>query len=187
MACGRMMRTAEDRGPICYSKFPPCLCVRDYGRRLNRLLLDVLLSQQPVTILAGHGKGHSLSRPLTSIYELQSPRCAKGETEKMSLPGFTAESVLVERKASYASVAFQDVQGSVRPQARNTGGGTSNEGDCVGRYMKCVIGCYDKSEDYRQGCIDSCRASLNLCQSFLRPSRAQVGAIGRAPSAFLGA
>jgi len=106
----------------------------------------------------------------------------------MKMPGFTAESVLTERKVCYASVVFHDVSGSaVRPQLRNTGGGTSNEGDCVGRYMKCVIGCYDKSEDYRQGCIDSCSASLNLCQSFLRPNwRAQGGAIGQAPVSFLG-
>ena len=105
----------------------------------------------------------------------------------MNMPGFTAESVLTERKVSYASVVFHNVPGAVRPQAKNTGGGTSNEGDCVGRYMKCVIGCYGKSEDYRQGCIDSCSASLNLCQSFLRPNwRAQVGGIGRAPITFVG-
>ena len=106
----------------------------------------------------------------------------------MNIPGFTAESVLTDRKARYASAVFPDISGSaVRPQLRNTGGGSSNEGDCVGRYMKCVIGCYDKSTDYLEGCLDSCRASLNLCQSFLRPNwRAQVGAIGRAPITFLG-
>lgn len=47
----------------------------------------------------------------------------------MSLPGFTAESVLAKRKVSYARVAFHDVRCAVRPQARNTGSGTSNEGD----------------------------------------------------------
>ena len=106
----------------------------------------------------------------------------------MNIPGFTAESVLAERKDCYASVVFHDIPGSaVRPQLRNTGGGLSNEGDCVGRYMKCVIGCYDKDTDYLQGCLDSCAASLNLCQSFLRPNwRAQVGAIGRAPITFVG-
>lgn len=106
----------------------------------------------------------------------------------MNLPGFTAESALTERKVRYASLAFDDLmEGTVRPQLRNIGGGLSNEGDCVGRYMKCVIGCYDKDTDYLEGCLDSCRASLNLCQSFLRPNwKAQVGAIGRAPITLVG-
>lgn len=104
----------------------------------------------------------------------------------MNIPGFTAECSLAERQMCNASAVFRAPTGSaVQPQVRNTGGGLSNEGDCVGRYMKCVIGCYDKDTDFLQGCLDSCSAALNLCQSFLRP-RSQAGALGRAPVAFLG-
>ena len=105
----------------------------------------------------------------------------------MNMPGFTAESALAKGKVRYAGAGFHDASDSaVRPQARNTGGGLSNEGDCVGRYMKCVIGCYDKDTDFLEGCLDSCRASLNLCQSFLRSTRTQVRAIRQAPVALLG-
>ena len=97
----------------------------------------------------------------------------------MNIPGFTAEFSLSEFTLGYANARILSASsGVLQPQARNIGGGLSNEGDCVGRYMKCVIGCYDKGTDFLEGCLDSCRASLNLCQSPLGNSRAQVLRIG---------
>ena len=84
----------------------------------------------------------------------------------MKIPGFSAECALAECGVSYAGRLLHASGSAVTLQAINIGGGgLSNQGDCVGRYMKCVIGCYGKSTDYLQGCLDSCRASLNLCQS----------------------
>lgn len=90
----------------------------------------------------------------------------------MNMPGFTAEAALPQGEVYYTGDIFFGVPNTALPQARNVAGGLSNEGDCVGRYMKCVIGCYSKNTNYLQGCLDSCRASLNLCQSFLSPIRA---------------
>jgi hypothetical protein len=78
----------------------------------------------------------------------------------MNMPGFSGESAI-----------------AVLPQAQNTGRGLThevispqqlarqNEGNCVGRYMACTVRCYLRNSPYLQGCLDSCSAALNLCQT----------------------
>jgi hypothetical protein len=93
----------------------------------------------------------------------------------MNMPGFTADASLHRSATSYASGAFfEAVDVAVLPQAPKVQGSKSEGyGTRIGRYMGCVIGCSDKyppSADssgnfnslYRQGCLDSCRASLDL-------------------------
>ena len=123
----------------------------------------------------------------------------RAKDEGKSMPGFTAEFGLVEpRKNSYASSVFhQAPQISLLPQVQNTGGhGTA--GSCDGKYMGCAIKCNDKyppsadspnsfNETYRDGCLDSCKAALDLCQAPMRINRRS--GIARAvptPVAFLG-
>src|SRR5438132_911478 len=135
----------------------------------------------------------------------------------MRMAGFTAEASLYnvsgyqhEATRSFGNGTKDSQVQMQRPNNQNTAGGkctghtsgTTIQGtyDSSGR---CCTGadypgfpfcidcytdhCYDKDTDYLQGCFDSCAASLNLCQSFLRPNwRAQIGAIGRAPITFVG-
>ncbi|GAB4185276.1 MAG: hypothetical protein Fur006_23520 [Coleofasciculaceae cyanobacterium] len=93
----------------------------------------------------------------------------------MNIPGFTADASLHRSATLYASVIFLEaLDAAVLPQAPKVQGAKNGGyGTRIGRYMGCVIGCHDKyppSADssgnfnslYRQGCLDSCQASLDL-------------------------
>lgn len=87
-----------------------------------------------------------------------------------SLPGFTAEASLTFAGMRYAALAAARSQRStVQPSARPKSGSTgSADLDCALKWAACTLKCQSKYPNdrlMRQGCDDSCSASLRLCRS----------------------
>ena len=89
----------------------------------------------------------------------------------MGLPGFTAEASLSCADTRYRAIAatgsrrnrFQP--SASRPRPGSTG---SRDLDCAIKWAACTLKCQSKYPDdplMRQGCDDSCSASLRLCRN----------------------
>lgn len=94
----------------------------------------------------------------------------------MTIPGFTASTLVTESNAIYRQAFTERVAlvPMVMPSAPVGRGGSPKPNSCDDRFGECYIGCsvdYPESKDgpnnlnslMRQGCEDSCDAAHKLC------------------------